>query len=132
MSPAFGSTQQMAVSPAITPASPGLYSGFASVVITFAHVNNDTPFDKCSVAKTFPLLRRRIVIEQIVKFLTGLHLLERIVLASGFFKRCEKFLTRFHRNAERALRENDHSISKIRELLKREQRTFPELSHVRH
>src|SRR5438874_6396718 len=33
ISPAFGSTQQIAVSPAITPANPGLYSGFFSVGI---------------------------------------------------------------------------------------------------
>ena len=46
LNPAFGSTQQIAVSPAITPASPGLYSGFASVLIVFRHVINDTQFDK--------------------------------------------------------------------------------------
>src|SRR6266403_32871 len=36
INPAFGSTQQIAVSPAITPANPGLYSGFFSVGIGFS------------------------------------------------------------------------------------------------
>src|SRR6266404_9870607 len=96
MSPALGSTQQIAVSPAITPASPGLYSGFASVVISLAHVNNDTRFDKCSVAKTFPFLCRRIVVEQVVKLLACLHLVEPIVLRSGFLERLEKLRGRLH------------------------------------
>src|SRR5712664_4345761 len=127
MRPAFGSTQQIAVSPSITPASPGLYSGFASVLIVFRHVNNDTPFDKLSVAKTWPFRRRRIVLEQIVKLLTRLHLIEPIRLRAGFFQRPQKRLARFHDNPEGAHRENHHPVTELGELLDRKQRTFAEL-----
>src|SRR5262249_52009603 len=96
ISPALGSTQQIAVSPAITPASPGLYSGFAPVLIELLHVNNDTPFDKYSVAKTFPFFSGGIVIEQIVKLFPCLHLIEPIGLRAGVFQCREEFLTRFH------------------------------------
>src|SRR5438132_1180366 len=80
ISPAAGSTQQIAVSPAITPASPGLYCGFVSVPMVFADCNYDTHADKSSVAQAQPFLCSWIVVEQFVKLLTRLHLIEPFLL----------------------------------------------------
>src|SRR5581483_3784069 len=132
MRPAFGSTQQIFVSPAITPARPGLYCGFASVVISLVHVNNETRLDKCSVAKTFPLLGRRVVIEQVVELLPCLHLLKPVVLAACLLQRLEKSLARFHGDPESALREDNHAIPQVSELAKAQERAFAEFGHIRH
>src|SRR5213596_2152290 len=64
--PGSGSTQQIAVSPAITPASPRLNCGFVSVPMVFADCNYDTRADKSSVAQAQPFLCSWIVVEQFV------------------------------------------------------------------
>src|ERR1041384_4200384 len=90
ISPAAGSTQQIAVSPAITPASPGLYCGFVSVPMLFADCNYDMRADKSSVARARPLLCTGIVIEQFVKLLARLHLIQPFFLAPTFFDPTEQ------------------------------------------
>src|SRR4029453_7683922 len=119
ITPAAGSTQQIAVSPAITPASPGLYCGFVSVPMLFADCNYDTRVDKPSVAQAQPLLCSRIVIEQFVKLLARLHLIEPFLLDPNFLESTQKLLARFHRHAECALRENHHAVPESGQILKR-------------
>src|SRR4029077_65039 len=130
ISPAAGSTQQIAVSPAITPANPGLYCGFVSVPMLFADCNYDTRADKSSVAEAQPFLCRWIVVEQFVKLLTRLHLIEPFLLGSAFFESAQKLLARFHRHAECALGENHHAVAESGQIRKRKQRAFPKLRHV--
>src|SRR5882724_11958511 len=130
ISPALGSTQQIAVSPAITPASPGLYCGFVSVPMVFADCNYDTHADKSSVAQAQPFLCSRIVVEQFVKLLTRLHLIEPFLLGPAFFESTQKLLACFHRYAECALGENHHPIAESGQIAKRKQRAFPKLRHV--
>src|SRR6266436_950783 len=131
ISPALGSTQQIAVSPAITPASPGLNCGFVSVPMLFADCNYDTRADKSSVAQAQPFLCSWIVVEQFVKLLTRLHLIEPFLLAPAFFESTQKLIGRFHRHAECALRKNHHAVTESGQILKRKQRAFPKLRHVR-
>src|SRR6184192_4110021 len=97
ISPAAGSTQQIAVSPAITPARPGLYSGFVSVAMLFADSSNDTRGDKWSVAKTQPFFRIRSVIEQLIKLLPRLQPVDPIRLRATLSQIAQKFFARFHR-----------------------------------
>src|SRR5262249_34174607 len=127
---AAGSTQQIAVSPAITPASPGLYCGFVSVPMLFADCNYDTRADKSSVAQAEPFLCSWIVVEQFVKLLARLHCIEPILLGPAFFESTQKLFARFHRNAECALGKNHHAITESSQILERKQRTFPKLRHV--
>src|SRR6266513_4493355 len=94
INPAAGSTQQIAVSPAITPASPGLYCGFVSVPILFADSNYDMRADKSSVALTQPFLCSWIVVEQFVKFLARLHFIEPFPLGPAFLESTQKFIGR--------------------------------------
>src|SRR5215510_12702509 len=96
INPAAGSTQQIAVSPAITPASPGLYCGFVSVPMLFADCNYDTRADKSSVAQGQPFLCTRIVVEQCVKLLARLHLIQPFLLRPAFLESTQHRLTRFH------------------------------------
>src|SRR5215472_4043993 len=96
INPAAGSTQQIAVSPAITPASPGLYCGFVSVPMLFADCNYDTRADKSSVAQAQPLLCTRIVIEQFVELLARLHSIQPFFLGPAFLERTQQPLGRFH------------------------------------
>src|SRR5213596_289087 len=100
INPAAGSTQQIAVSPAITPASPGLYCGFVSVPMLFADCNYDTRADKSSAALARPTLCSRIVVEQFVELFTGLHFVEPFFLRPASFKITQKVVARFHRRAE--------------------------------
>src|SRR5947208_13091600 len=111
ISPAAGSTQQIAVSPAITPASPGLYSGFVSVPMLSADFSNDTRADKSSVVQAQPFLRIGIVIEQFVKLLTRLHLINPFLLRAALLQSTQKLVAGFHRYAKGALRENHHAIA---------------------
>src|SRR5262245_42595654 len=129
-SSAAGSTQHIAVSPAITPANPGLYCGFVSVPMLFADCNYDTRADKSSVALAQPFLCSWIVVEQFVKFLAGLHLIQPFFLAPAFLASTQKFLARFHRDAKCALWKNHHSVAEFGQLRKRKQRAFPKLGHV--
>src|SRR5215472_361831 len=128
--PAAGSTQQIAVSPAITPASPGLYSGFVSVPMLSADSSNDTRSDKWSVVQAQPILCSWIVVEHFVKLLARLHFIEPFLLGPTFFESTQKLLARFHRHAECALRKNHHAITKSGQIRKRKQRAFPKLRHV--
>src|SRR2546428_6456820 len=96
-----------------------------------AHLNCDTRFDKSAVAKTWPLFRCRIVVEQVVKLLPRLHFLDPIGLRAALFQIAQEPLTRFHRDAKRAHRINHHSITELSKFLKREQWAFAELGHVR-
>src|SRR6266576_5959860 len=130
INPAAGSTQQIAVSPAITPASPGLYCGFVSVPMVFADCNYDTRADKSSVAQAEPFLCSWIVVEQFIKLLARLHLIEPFLLGPACFESTQKLLACFHRHAECALGENHHEITKSGQIRKRKQRTFPKLRHV--
>src|SRR5215472_2262493 len=131
INPAAGSTQQIAVSPAITPASPGLYCGFVSVPMLFADCNCDTRADKLSVANPEPFLRSWIVVEQFVKFVPRLHLINPFLLRAAFFESTQKFLAGFHRHPKRALRENHHAIAECGQTLEGKQRTLSKLRHVR-
>src|ERR1041385_2867711 len=131
ISPAAGSTQQIAVSPAITPAKPGLYCGFVSVPMLFADSSNDTRADKLSVVQTRPFLRSRIVIQQFVKLLPSLHLTNPFLLRAALFESLKEFLAGFHRHAECALWKNHHPITESHEILERNQRTFAKLGHIR-
>src|SRR5437870_3244094 len=117
ISPAAGSTQQIAVSPAITPARPGLYCGFVSVPMLFADSSNDTRADKSSVVSTHPFLCSRIVIQQFVKLLTSLHLSDPFLWRAALFESSQEFLAGFHRHAECALWENHHPITKSNQIL---------------
>src|SRR5262245_4653131 len=129
-SSAAGSTQHIAVSPAITPASPGLYCGFVSVPMLFADCNYDTRADKSLVALAQPPLCSWIVVEQFVKLLARLHFIEPFLLRSAFLESAQKFMGRFHRRPECALRENHHPVSESGQLFKRKQRAFSKLGHV--
>src|SRR5215510_9104414 len=111
INPAEGSTQQIAVSPAITPANPGLYCGFVSVPMLFADCNYDTRADKSSVAQPKPFLGTWIVIEQFVKLLARLHLIQPFFLGPAFLESTQQFLARFHRHAKCALGKNDHAVA---------------------
>src|ERR1041385_4526106 len=122
----------MAVSPAITPAKPGLYADFWSVVMLVADSINDTPFDKSSVVPTRPILRCRVVFQKVVELLPGLHLVEPNLLRAALFQCPQKFLARFHRNTKRALWKNHPFVTKLGEVLKWKRGTFAELGHVRH
>src|SRR5437667_9407174 len=130
ISPAFGSTQQIAVSPAITPARPGLYCGFVSVPMLFADCNYDTRADKSSVAQAQPFLCSWIVVEQFIKFLARLHFIEPFLLGPAFFESTQKLLACFHRDAECALGENHHAVAESGQIHKRKQRAFPKLRHA--
>src|SRR5215472_6907898 len=115
--PAAGSTQQIAVSPAMTPAKPGLYCGFVSVPMLSADSSNDTRADKSSVVQTQPFLCSRIVIQQSVKLLPRLHLINPPLLRAVLFERTEKRFARLHRDAKRALRKNHHAIAESGQVL---------------
>src|SRR6266446_2314469 len=131
ISPAAGSTQQIAVSPAITPANPGLYCGFVSVPMLFADSSYDTRDDKWSVAQTEPFLCSWIVVQQFVKLLTGLHLIHPFFLRAADFQCMQEFLAGFHRHAKGALREYDHAITEFSQVLEGKQRAFAKLRHIR-
>src|SRR4030095_198953 len=107
---AAGSTQQIAVSPAITPASPGLYCGFVSVPMLSADCNYDTRADKSSVPLAPPFLCSWIVVEQFVKFLARLHFIQPVLLGPALLESMQKLVARFHRHAERAFGKNYHSV----------------------
>src|SRR3954449_4752778 len=96
ISPAAGSTQQIAVSPAITPASPGLYCGFVSVTMLSADSSNDMRADKWSVVQTQPFLCGRVVIQQFVKLLPRLHLVKPFLLRAALFESTQELLAGFH------------------------------------
>src|SRR4029079_16170060 len=117
--PAAGSAQQSAGSPAITPASPGLYCGFVSVPMLFADCNYDPRADKSSVAQAQPFFCRWSVVEQFVELLARLHFIEPFLLRSAFLESAQKLLGRFHRHSECALRENHHAVTESRPNLKR-------------
>jgi len=78
------------VSPAITPANPGLYCGFVSVPMVFADCNYDTRADKSSVALAQPFLCSWIVVEQFIKLLARLHLIEPFLLGPAFLESTQK------------------------------------------
>src|SRR5438552_19103675 len=118
INPATGSTQQIAVSPAITPANPGLYCGFVSVPMVFADCNYDTRADKSSVALAQPFLCTWIVVEQFIKLLARLHLIEPFLLGPAFLESTQKLLARFHRHAECALGKNHEAITESGQLRK--------------
>src|SRR5262249_5876264 len=119
INPAAGSTQQIAVSPAITPASPGLYCGFVSVPMFFADCNYDTRADKSSVGQAQPFFRSWIVIEQLIELLPRLHLIDPFLLRTALLESPQKLLARFHRHAKCALRENYHAITESNQIRKR-------------
>src|SRR5260370_16720633 len=98
----------------------------------FADCNYDTRADKSSVAQAQPFLCSWIVVEQFVKLLTRLHLIEPFLLGSAFFESTHELLARFHRHAERALGENHHAVAESGQIRKRKQRAFPKLRHVCH
>src|SRR6476660_3658743 len=77
----------------------------------FADCNYDTRADKSSVALARPSLCRWIVVEQFVKLLARLHLIEPFLLGPAFFESTQKLLARLHRNAECALGENHHAVA---------------------
>src|SRR5215475_2596671 len=106
INPAAGSTQQIAVSPAITPASPGLYCGFVSVPMLFADCNYDTRADKSSVSLAQPPLCGWIVVEQFVELLARLHFVERFLLSPAFLESTQQPPACFHRHAKCALGKN--------------------------
>src|ERR671924_2047944 len=130
INPAAGSTQQIAVSPAITPASPGLYCGFVSVPMLFADCNYDTRADKSSVAPAQPFLCSWIVVEQFVKLLARLHFIEPVLLGPAFLESAQKLTGGLHRHAECALRENHHAVAQSGQIRKGKQRALPKLRHV--
>src|SRR5215470_10305555 len=111
INPAAGSTQQIAVSPAITPANPGLYCGFVSVPMLFADCNYVTRADKSRVALAQPPFCGWIVVEQFVKLLARLHFIEPFLLRPALLESTKKLVGRFHRRTERALRKNHHPVS---------------------
>src|SRR5215475_7836888 len=116
INPAAGSTQQIAVSPAITPASPGLYCGFVSVPMLFADCNYDMRSDKSPGSLAQPPLCSWIVVEQFVKLLARLHFIEPFLLRPAFLESTQKPLTRFHRRAKCGLRKNYHAIAESSQL----------------
>src|SRR5207237_5840800 len=79
----------------------------------------------------WPTRRRRIVIQQLVKFASRLHSVDPIRLRAALSHVAQKFLARLHVNAKRAHRIDDHPITVAGQLAKTEQRTLAKLSHVR-
>src|SRR6266496_311028 len=78
-----------------------------------------------------PSFRIRIVIHQLIQFLARLHLVDPIRLRAVLSQVAQKFLARFHGNAERAHGVDDHSITVARQLIEAQQRTLAKLGHVR-
>src|SRR5204863_3629870 len=78
-----------------------------------------------------PPLRRGIVIEQLIKLFSRLHLFQPIARTTFRFQIAQKFVSCFQRHPQRALRKNQHPVSELLQFSKIEQRTFSKLSHVR-
>src|SRR2546423_15557622 len=91
----------------------------------------DTRADKSSVAQAQPFLCSWIVIQQFVKLLPRLHLMNPFLLGAAFFESTQEFLAGFHRHSKCALRENHHAITEFSQFLKGKQRAFAKLRHVR-
>src|ERR1051326_864666 len=84
-----------------------LVSLYARIAIVQLAGLNELTFDG-----RLPAFRCRIVTEQLVKLLSGLHLVDPIPWPAALLEIAEEFPARFHRNAKRALRKNHDPISK--------------------
>src|SRR5881398_1471117 len=92
----------------------------------------DTRADKLSVVQAQPFVCSWIVVQEFVKLLPRLHLINPFLLSAAFFESTQELLAGFHRHSKRALRENHNPITPSSQGLEGDERTFAKLRHVRY